>query len=71
MWQLADGEQEQSLDSALQRRLDSARRAFFQLITVSNYTGKDREYIKKLLFILGVPYTPTMTNQNTAVIAAK
>ncbi|EKM60159.1 uncharacterized protein PHACADRAFT_203428 [Phanerochaete carnosa HHB-10118-sp] len=40
------------------------------VITVTNYSGKDREYIKKMLLILGVPYTPTMSGNNTAVIAA-
>lgn len=41
-----------------------------QSITVTNFTGRDREYIKKLLLMLGVPYTATMTGKNTVVIAA-
>ena len=41
-----------------------------QIVTISNYVGKDRDYIKKLLLAMGAEHTPTMTGRNTAVVAA-
>ena len=38
--------------------------------TITNYTGKDREYLKKLITTLGGGFTPSMTGKNTVVIAA-
>lgn len=40
------------------------------LITITNYTGKDREYLKKLIATLGGEFTPSMSGKNTVVIAA-
>ena len=39
-------------------------------ITISNYSGEARDYIKKLISLLDADFTPTMTSTNTAVIAA-
>ncbi|KAJ7647272.1 hypothetical protein FB45DRAFT_892928 [Roridomyces roridus] len=39
-------------------------------ITVTNYTGEAREYIKRLISLMGAQYTPTMSNVNTILIAA-
>ncbi|KAJ3548369.1 hypothetical protein NM688_g5307 [Phlebia brevispora] len=40
------------------------------VITITNYTGKDREYIKKLIVAMGAEFTPSMTGRNTILIAA-
>ncbi|XP_006464077.1 hypothetical protein AGABI2DRAFT_180183 [Agaricus bisporus var. bisporus H97] len=39
-------------------------------ITVTNYTGEAREYIKKLISSMGAKFTPSMTGKNTVLIAA-
>ncbi|KAG8903530.1 hypothetical protein FRB99_003161 [Tulasnella sp. 403] len=39
-------------------------------ITVTNYTGESREYIKKLIQATGATFTANMTQKNTHVIAA-
>ncbi|KAF8587520.1 hypothetical protein K439DRAFT_819153 [Ramaria rubella] len=39
-------------------------------ITVTNYQGDAREYLKKLIEIMGAKFTPTMSGNNTIVIAA-
>ncbi|GBE78793.1 hypothetical protein SCP_0116860 [Sparassis crispa] len=39
-------------------------------ITITNYTGKDREYLKKLVSTMGGKFTASMSNTNTIVIAA-
>ncbi|KAJ3510240.1 hypothetical protein NLJ89_g4795 [Agrocybe chaxingu] len=39
-------------------------------ITVTNYTGEAREYLKKLITAMGAHFTPSMSGQNTALIAA-
>ncbi|KAH8102204.1 hypothetical protein BXZ70DRAFT_986996 [Cristinia sonorae] len=39
-------------------------------ITITNYTGPDREYLKKLIAILGAEFTADMTGNNSVVIAA-
>jgi hypothetical protein len=41
-----------------------------QVITVTNYTGEAREYLKKLISAMGAAFTPSMSGQNTALIAA-
>ncbi|KAI0344360.1 hypothetical protein BDW22DRAFT_1355739 [Trametopsis cervina] len=40
------------------------------IITVTNYTGKDREYIKKLITTMGAEFTASMSGKNTVVVAA-
>ncbi|KAI0935547.1 hypothetical protein AcV5_003952 [Taiwanofungus camphoratus] len=40
------------------------------IITITNYTGKDREYLKKLITTMGAEFTPSMSGKNTVVIAA-
>ncbi|EMD41213.1 hypothetical protein CERSUDRAFT_89793 [Gelatoporia subvermispora B] len=40
------------------------------IITITNYTGRDREYLKKLISAMGAQFTPDMTSNNTVVIAA-
>jgi len=40
------------------------------VITVTNYTGEAREYLKKLISAMGAAFTPSMSGQNTALIAA-
>lgn len=42
----------------------------FQEITVTNYTGEAREYIKRLITAMGATFTPSMTGRNTVLIAA-
>ncbi|TFK70491.1 hypothetical protein BDN72DRAFT_958770 [Pluteus cervinus] len=39
-------------------------------ITVTNYTGEAREYLKKLITTMGATFTPSMSGRNTALIAA-
>lgn len=39
-------------------------------ITVTNYTGEAREYLKRLIEVMGARFTPNMSSQNTVVIAA-
>ncbi|KDQ26961.1 hypothetical protein PLEOSDRAFT_168763 [Pleurotus ostreatus PC15] len=39
-------------------------------ISITNYTGEAREYIKKLIETMGATFTPSMTSRNTVLIAA-
>ena len=39
-------------------------------ITVTNYTGEGREYLKRLIEVMGAHFTPNMSQRNTVVIAA-
>ncbi|GJJ08998.1 hypothetical protein Clacol_003219 [Clathrus columnatus] len=39
-------------------------------ITVTNYQGDARNYLKKLIQLMGATFTPTMSGKNTVVIAA-
>ncbi|KII83923.1 hypothetical protein PLICRDRAFT_95612 [Plicaturopsis crispa FD-325 SS-3] len=39
-------------------------------ITVTNYTGDAREYLKKLIIAMGATFTASMSAKNTVVIAA-
>ncbi|KIL57285.1 hypothetical protein M378DRAFT_171882 [Amanita muscaria Koide BX008] len=39
-------------------------------ITVTNYTGEAREYLKKLIMTMGARFTPSMSGKNTVLIAA-
>ncbi|TFY62070.1 hypothetical protein EVG20_g6835 [Dentipellis fragilis] len=39
-------------------------------ITVTNYTGESREYLKKLITLMGATFTPSMSGRNTVLIAA-
>ncbi|KAF7376219.1 hypothetical protein MSAN_00037000 [Mycena sanguinolenta] len=39
-------------------------------ITVTNYTGEAREYLKRLIQIMGAEFTPNMSGTNTVLIAA-
>ncbi|EIN14740.1 hypothetical protein PUNSTDRAFT_140961 [Punctularia strigosozonata HHB-11173 SS5] len=41
-----------------------------QIVTITNYTGPAREYLKKLVELMGGTFTPSMSTKNTAVIAA-
>nr|GAT60529.1 predicted protein [Mycena chlorophos] len=41
-----------------------------QQITVTNYTGEIREYLKALIRTMGASFTPNMTGTNTLLIAA-
>ncbi|KAI0699877.1 hypothetical protein C8T65DRAFT_580765 [Cerioporus squamosus] len=42
-----------------------------EIVTVSNYTGKDREYLKTLITLMGGTFTPSMSaDKNTVVVAA-
>ncbi|KAF8627919.1 hypothetical protein AX15_004169 [Amanita polypyramis BW_CC] len=40
-------------------------------ITVTNYTGEAREYLKKLITKMGATFTPSMSGRNTVLIAAQ
>ncbi|KAH7105470.1 BRCT domain-containing protein [Auriculariales sp. MPI-PUGE-AT-0066] len=39
-------------------------------LTITNYSGSVRDYLRKLIELLGGHYTPTMSAQNTQVVAA-
>ncbi|KAI0271257.1 hypothetical protein BC834DRAFT_966777 [Gloeopeniophorella convolvens] len=39
-------------------------------ITVTNYTGEARDYLKKLISLMGATFTPSMSGKNTVLIAA-
>ncbi|KAH8977291.1 hypothetical protein EDB86DRAFT_2908524 [Lactarius hatsudake] len=39
-------------------------------ITVTNYTGDARDYLKKLIGLMGATFTPSMSGKNTVLIAA-
>ncbi|RPD54429.1 hypothetical protein L226DRAFT_493972 [Lentinus tigrinus ALCF2SS1-7] len=42
-----------------------------EVVTVTNYTGKDREYLKKLITLMGGQFTASMSlDKNTVVVAA-
>lgn len=41
-----------------------------QIITISNYSGDSREYIKRLIQATGATFTPSMSTQNTVLVAA-
>ncbi|KAJ7594325.1 hypothetical protein C8J56DRAFT_854426 [Mycena floridula] len=41
-----------------------------QVITITNYTGEAREYLKKLINTMGGEFTPSMSSNNTVLIAA-
>lgn len=41
-----------------------------QEITVTNYTGDARDYLKKLIGLMGATFTPSMSGKNTVLIAA-
>ncbi|KZT00911.1 uncharacterized protein LAESUDRAFT_731846 [Laetiporus sulphureus 93-53] len=40
------------------------------IITITNYTGRHRDYLKKLIMTMGAQFTPSMSPKNTVVIAA-
>ncbi|KAJ3989917.1 hypothetical protein F5890DRAFT_975129 [Lentinula detonsa] len=40
-------------------------------ITITNFTGGAREYIKKLVCSMGAKFTPNMSSKNTVLIAAQ
>ncbi|KAF8512308.1 BRCT domain-containing protein, partial [Hysterangium stoloniferum] len=40
------------------------------VITVTNYQGEERDYLKKLIEVMGATFTPSMSGQNTVVVAA-
>ncbi|KAF9062435.1 BRCT domain-containing protein, partial [Rhodocollybia butyracea] len=40
-------------------------------ITITNFTGEAREYLKKLITIMGAEFTPSMSAKNTILIAAQ
>ncbi|KAF7350976.1 Brct domain containing protein [Mycena sanguinolenta] len=40
------------------------------LISVTNYTGEMRDYIKKLITLMGGDFTPSLSHKNTVLIAA-
>lgn len=37
---------------------------------MTNYQGNARDYLKKLIQLMGATFTPTMSGKNTIVIAA-
>ncbi|KAJ4483255.1 hypothetical protein J3R30DRAFT_3698036 [Lentinula aciculospora] len=40
-------------------------------ITITNFTGDAREYLKKLVCSMGAKFTPSMSSKNTVLIAAQ
>ncbi|KAJ7032738.1 hypothetical protein C8F04DRAFT_645408 [Mycena alexandri] len=41
-----------------------------QIISVTNYAGEMRDYLKKLITLMGGNFTPNLSTKNTALIAA-
>ncbi len=41
-----------------------------KLISISNYTGEGRDYLRKLIEAMGARFTPNMSSQNTVLVAA-
>ncbi|KAI0278529.1 hypothetical protein BC826DRAFT_649275 [Russula brevipes] len=39
-------------------------------ITVTNYTGDARDYLRKLITLMGATFTPSMSGKNTVLVAA-
>ncbi|KAI0318294.1 hypothetical protein OF83DRAFT_1116811 [Amylostereum chailletii] len=39
-------------------------------VTVTNYTGQARDYLKKVIDLMGARFTPSMSGKNTVLIAA-
>ncbi|KAJ6577651.1 BRCT domain-containing protein [Mycena capillaripes] len=39
-------------------------------ISITNYTGEAREYLKKLIVVMGGKFTPTLNTDNTVLVAA-
>lgn len=54
----------------LERDPHCSIRFFIQEITITNYTGEAREYLKKLIQAMGAKFTPSMSGRNTVLIAA-
>jgi hypothetical protein len=40
-----------------------------QEITVTNYTGAARDYLKKLIQVMGAKFTPSMSQSNKVLVA--
>ena len=38
---------------------------------MTNYTGDARDYLKKLIGLMGAIFTPSMSGKNTVLIAAQ
>ncbi|KIY43340.1 hypothetical protein FISHEDRAFT_78219 [Fistulina hepatica ATCC 64428] len=62
------------LDQLLHYPVPSPRRSIGGFkgveITISNYTGEARDYVKRLLTLLGVTFTPTMRSGTHVLVAA-
>jgi mediator of DNA damage checkpoint protein 1 len=41
-----------------------------QEITITNYTGAAREYLKRMIQVMGGKFTASMSSKNTVLIAA-
>ncbi|KAJ7503101.1 BRCT domain-containing protein, partial [Mycena galericulata] len=41
------------------------------IISITNYTGESRDYLKKLITLMGGNFTPSLSNKNTVLIAAQ
>jgi hypothetical protein len=41
-----------------------------ELITITNYTGEARDYLKRLITVMGAKFTPNMSQANTTLVAA-
>lgn len=42
---------------------------FLQEISVTNYTGAARDYLKRLIGLIGAKFTPSMSQSNKVLIA--
>ncbi|KAF7362376.1 hypothetical protein MVEN_00584400 [Mycena venus] len=42
-----------------------------QVVSVTNYTGETRDYLKKLITLMGGNFTPTFSTKNTVLVAAQ
>ncbi|KAJ6593333.1 hypothetical protein B0H19DRAFT_17663 [Mycena capillaripes] len=41
------------------------------VVSVTNYAGETRDYLKKLITLMGGNFTPTLSTKNTALVAAQ
>ncbi len=57
-------------DKVRQERISRTALIVFQEITVTNYTGEAREYLKKLIELLGGKFSPQLSSSRTHILIA-
>lgn len=51
--------------------LFSLNKCIEQVMTITNYNGVARDYVRRLIHALGATYTPNLTQENTHVISSR